>query len=321
MRLKHLLATPEFTRGSGLANRLFQWAQCKVFCYQTGARFVSPRWWRPVPGHLLRGTQAPGNPLTQMAYVGLFQRGSGELAWVRGLGARIVGRTLWAEQLSDAGRPSPHTLIIFNRNNCSFLPLNNFYERLTCDLLAIIRRKHLRRALLSPEPLIGLHIRCGDFLPPPKEGAASEWVGWLQQTPVEWFAETLQAMREAAGAVVPALVASDGTPQQLEPLLRLPQVMVLAPTNPLVDLLILARCRLLLGTGSSTFSAWAAFLGQQTAVTAPGKPMTNWGLEAQRGQMVGLFNPRQPDPSVLQAMVRALEIPSVFATNDWMRRQ
>jgi len=69
----------------------------------------------------------------------------------------------------------------------------------------------------------------------------------------------------------------------------------------------LARCRLLLGTGSSTFSAWAAFLGQQTAMTAPGKPMTNWGLEPQRGQLIGVFNPRKPDDSVIEAMLGSLQ--------------
>jgi hypothetical protein len=161
-----------------------------------------------------------------------------------------------------------------------------------------------------PEPLIGMHLRFGDFRPPPAEAAASQWVGWLQQTPVEWFAETLSAVREAAGRSIPAVIATDGNREQLAPVLQLPHIHVLPPTNALVDLLMLSRCRLLLGTGSSTFSAWAAFLGQQTAVTAAGKPLMNWGLEPLRGQLIEVFNPQQPDKSVIQAMVASLKTPS-----------
>ncbi|WP_143593728.1 hypothetical protein [Synechococcus sp. 1G10] len=211
------------------------------------------------------------------------------------------------EEMDILGATQKGSLILFNRLSCSFQPLNAFHNQLRADLLSITRRRSLQTVWSYPEPIIGMHLRFGDFKPPPREGAGAKWVGWLQQTPIEWFVETLQVLRREATEKIPVVISSDGNTKQLAPLLELGNVRVLPPTNALVDLLTLGRCRLLLGTGSSTFSAWASFLGQQTAVTAPGKSLANWGLQPQRNQLIDIFNPREPDGRMIDAMLNALD--------------
>jgi len=301
------LATPYFMR-TGLGNRLFQWAHCRVYCDRQDVPMVAPRWWRPALGHLVRGTVGPERFFSQIALVGLFQRGSADLPWFAGLWPRMKGQIIRESMALPVVSAAPGSLLLFDSLQCSFHSLNAYQPSLTSALLDITRPAIRRRLRALQEPMIGINVRCGkDFRSPPEEGAGSEWVGWLQQTPISWFRETLLTVRGRAGYAVPALVISDGDRCQLEELLALPAVSLLRPTNALLDLWMLARCRLLLGTGSSTFSAWAAFLGQQTAMTAPGKPMTNWGLEPQRGQLIGVFNPRKPDDSVIEAMLGSLQ--------------
>ncbi|MEI6358698.1 MAG: hypothetical protein WCO50_00040 [Synechococcus sp. ELA619] len=303
---------------------------------------VAPRWWRPALGHLLRGTVSPERFAGQIALAGLFQAGPGDLPWHWRLGPQLAGRIIheqdfmpgqdcmatagctesWLAPLQDPG-PVPanghrqergRSLLLLDRPHYSFAGLNGHAPLLRRDLGAITRPRQLQRAQSVPWAPIGINIRCGrDFRPPPAAGAGAEWIGWLQQTPLAWFMETLQAVRDFAGEPVPALVVSDGSEQQLRPLLDLPAVRLVRPTTAIIDLIVLSRTRLLLGSGSSSFSAWAAFLGQQTAITGPGHPFSRWDLEPRAGQTLASFQPRQPDPQVLGAMVAALGRPASVA--------
>jgi hypothetical protein len=230
----------------------------------------------------------------------------------------------WGAPLRDLGPVAANgylqqghgrSLLLLDRPHYSFAGLNGHAPLLRRDLWAITRPRQLQRARSVPLAPIGINIRCGrDFRPPPAAGAGAEWIGWLQQTPLAWFMETLQAVRDLAGEPVPALVVSDGSEQQLRPLLDLPAVRLVRPTTAIIDLMVLSRTRLLLGSGSSSFSAWAAFLGQQTAITAPGHPFSRWDLEPRAGQTLASFQPRQPDPQVLGAMVAALGRPASVAS-------
>ena len=323
-----------FPRGTGLGNRLFHWARVRVFCREHGLPMVAPRWWRPALGHLLRGTVSPERFAGQIALAGLFQAGPGDLPWHWRWGPQLAGRILSQQDFLAAragadpmAEPQPNpgpgpgprqgrgrSLLLIDPPPYSFAGLNGHGPLLRRDLLAITRPRQLQRARSVPLAPIGINIRCGrDFRPPPAAGAGAEWVGWLQQTPLAWFIETLQAVRDLAGEPVPALVVSDGSEHQLAPLLHLPAVRLVRPTTAIIDLIVLGRTRLLLGSGSSSFSAWAAFLGQQTAITAPGHPFSRWDLEPLEGQTLASFQPRQPDPQVLEAMVAALDRPASFA--------
>ena len=333
-----IACTAHFPRGTGLGNRLFYWARARLFCREHGLPMVAPRWWRPALGHLLRGTVSPERFAGQIALAGLFQAGPEDLPWHWRLGPLLAGRIIHEQDFSAApgfhdplvdllqdpvhrhaidnghGHRRGRSLVLINRPIYSFDGLNAHGALLRRDLCAITKPRQLQRARAVPLAPVGINIRCGrDFRPPPAAGAATEWVGWLQQTPLDWFVETLLAVRACAGDPVPALVVSDGSEQQLGPLLALPAVHLVRPTTAIVDLLVLGRTRLLLGSGSSSFSAWAAFLGQQTAITAPGHPFSRWDLEPLAGQTLAAFQPRQPDPQVLRAMVAALHQPATFA--------
>jgi hypothetical protein len=305
-------AVPVFARGTGLGNRLFQWARCRSWSYEHGATLISPRWLRLGLGPLLRRTvrldQLPG----RIALMGQFVAHPDDLSWAQALPLRFCchsshercdPRWLDPQQMRNA----PGGLLrLFDGRDDSFTRLNRHQRRLRADFEQIIAPRHRQRVDRLAIAPIGLNIRLGnDFAPPPTTGGYG-WVGWLQQTPLSWFVETLLLIRERAGWPVPAVVVSDGTATQLEPLLALPAVTWLARSNTVVDLLCLSRTRLLLGSGSSSFSAWAAFLGQQAAFTAPGHPFTRLDLQPLQGQAIGGFDPTSPDPQALAQMVNSV---------------
>ena len=259
-----IACTAHFPRGTGLGNRLFYWARARVFCREHGLPMVAPRWWRPALGHLLRGTVSPERFAGQIALAGLFQAGPGDLPWHWRLGPQLAGRIIheqdfehgqdfmaaagwadsWGAPQQDPG-PVPdddhrqghgRALLLLDRPHYSFAGLNGHAPLLRQDLWAITRPRQLQRVRSVPLAPIGINIRCGrDFRPPPAAGAGAEWIGWLQQTPLAWFMETLQAVRDLAGEPVPALVVSDGSEQQLRPLLDLPAVRLVRPTTAIID--------------------------------------------------------------------------------------
>ncbi len=310
-----LYAKPVFARGTGLGNRLFQWARCRCWCYEHGARMLAPSWRRLGLGPLLRQTVPLDQFLGRIALWGQFVQHPDDLHPGWELGLRL--RCRLSQEHND---PRWHLdsgermLRLFNGRDDSFTRLNAHQGRLKLDLWRSVARRHRRRVDAVAVPPIGINIRLGkDFSAPPllHSGAGDEgaygWIGWLQQTPVSWFVETLQLIRQQAGWPVPAVVVSDGSAVQLEALLALPAVHWLAPSNAVVDLWTLSRTQLLLGSGSSTFSAWAAFLGQQPAFTAPGHPLSQLSLQPQRGQCIAAFDPRDPNPDLLTAMLAAVD--------------
>lgn len=310
--MNKLFVQPVFTRGTGLGNRLFQWARARVYHYNHDSRFVAPIWLRFSYGHLLRGTVPIDQYLGRIALAGLFRADPHNLPpiirpWLH-LRCRVIRES--SGQVPSPELDQGHQLFCIDGRDDSFTTLNPHHDRLRADLLQIVAPRHLQRVKDISVPMIGINIRLGkDFAPPPVLSSADErydWTGWLQQTPLCWYIETLQLIRNCCGWTVPAVVVSDGSAAQLRALLELPNVVHLSPSNAIVDLLVLSHTRLLLGSGSSTFSAWAAFLGQQPAFTAPGHPFTRLDLQPLKRQTIGAFDPRQPDSSHLRAMVEAV---------------
>ena len=115
-------------------------------------------------------------------------------------------------------------------------------------------------ARLDPARLtIGMHVRCGDFRPP--VGAQDYRGVWNTALPMEWYVNVARNLHRMFGARAQFLVVSDGSTEQLEPLLTAVPCVTTAdiPDSDCSDLLALADADLLVCSISS-YSQWAAFL-------------------------------------------------------------
>lgn len=161
-------------------------------------------------------------------------------------------------------------------------------------------------------PYIGIHARLGDGFKPAEPGSDGFIrTGWLQQTPIQWFKESLHLVRETTGLKIPAYAFSDGSPEQLQPLMEEDKTFLFQSGNPVVDLLALSRSWLILGSGSSSFSAFGTFLGSSHAFTAPGHPFTKRGMISDSVQITESLNPRD---SRSKDLVMRLPLPESFGS-------
>ena len=102
-------------------------------------------------------------------------------------------------------------------------------------------------------------------------------------------------IRQAVGYPSAAYIVSDGTRAQLAELLSLENVHLVRPGSAISDLLVMSKSRVLLASGSSSFAAWGAFLGQMPTASHPGQAMIpEWRLTAERGQFLAEFDPKNP---------------------------
>jgi hypothetical protein len=248
---------------AGLGNMLVPWAMAELFRRDHGAAMLAPQWAKPRLGPLLRRER------DARFYVGLFQ----SRGYIRGLRRwRVLARAQRIESQDFLPSPAPagrDRLVVFRFPSSGLGGLGPHREFLAGRLHDILSDAVKQRLAAQPGSIpIAAHIRRGDRPPLPFGQPFGD--DWLPGMPTEWFVGAIKHLRALAGRSVPVTVFTDADPATIRPVLDLPDVS-LAPPNPsIVDILLLSRARVLISTGSSTFSGWASFLGGMPTLYYPG---------------------------------------------------
>jgi hypothetical protein len=95
--------------------------------------------------------------------------------------------------------------------------------------------------------VIGVHMRRGD-------------VKYHARVPTTYFIELIDSIRSEAGVCLPATLFTDGTASEISPLLEIGNIRVAPRESDLIDLLLLARSKIIVPCPGSTFSYWSGFL-------------------------------------------------------------
>jgi hypothetical protein len=106
-------------------------------------------------------------------------------------------------------------------------------------------------------PVVGIHVRRGDF----------RQTGWM--TPIEYFCGRLRDIRAVAGKTLPATVFSDGSDEELAPLLAMGEVRRAAPQSELLDMIQLSMSKVIVISRGSTFGMLAGFLSDAVLIKDP----------------------------------------------------
>jgi len=305
MNSSNTYVLPVFPTGTGLGNRLFHWCDAKIYSYLTKSNFIAPLWCRPSLGKYIRGLRKGRIERTSLLeYRGAFRRLPQDFSYLNGIRRTLLSERicLSRSKLSSICHSPRSRLILFDKSSYHFNDYHAYRQRLKDDLISSIKPELVNSSLKSDHSYIGIHIRMGDGFKPPEPGANGfVRTGWLQQTPISWFQETLQLVRDVTGVNYKAYVISDGSNEQLKSLLAEDNVYRFESRNPVTDLLSLSNASVILGSGSSSFSAFAAFLGSAHSITAPGHPFSNRGLHSSNCQIITSLNPRE-DNAKLQLM-------------------
>jgi len=233
----------------------------------------------------------------QILLMGLFRARPGE---VSGLRRHLVD--LRAERLDEpedfriaasTGADRSLRLVAFGGTSDMFARLSGLHDVLAAELRAMTHPRWLRFVEGLGSFPIGINVRLGNDFKSAANPAEFFSRGALK-TPLDWYVRSLNLIRRLVGKNVRALVVSDGSERELNPLLSLENVRFLRPGCAISDLLALSRCRVLLAAGGSSFSAWASFLGQMPTISVPGQSIAWFKLHNTRGAYLGDFDPDQP---------------------------
>jgi hypothetical protein len=251
----HLYGFPDMGR-TGLAHSLLAWGRCAVWCRDTGATMMAPRWLRLRVGPYLRRERDKRN------YFLTFR--PGPLLWEpqRSL-IRLRAQTLYAElDLPDPGfAPSRPTVVIFR--NAQALSERKMFHYIVKDgaylrdrLVSITRPQFVPAPATAP--FIAVHVRLGDFS---KVSEAAIRSGATNaRLSVDWYGHALDQLRASLGRDFPAVVFSDGSDEELAPLLSRPGVQRSPKSPAITDLLAISQATAMVASGSG-FSHWGSFLG------------------------------------------------------------
>jgi hypothetical protein len=247
--------------GDGLGNLMFNWARALASSERHGWRMIWPTWQSFKPKNWRV------NPHDHRTYSDLFRPNDRYVAGWRK--PWCLARYRWIpEQQALKRSVPPGSVVEFRGMKDKFAPFLHDHQLVYGELLKIARPQHLR-ALSEPDPApVGIHVRRGDFV---QQASYSDMLQVDNSLlPLHWYISALQAVRSMSGREVPAFVYSDGTSEELAPLLALPGVKRMDYGSGLGDMLGLARSKLLIASGS-TFSMWGSYLGQVPTVWHPQK--------------------------------------------------
>lgn len=293
-----------FAKGSGLGTRLFPWARCVLFSQLHDVPMLSADWVQPRLGPLLHGGVDLHAYHRQILLMGLFQNQPQDIAgvqkWRLLRGAGTVSEppdlAVFSINASERGETS-NVIVEFDGAKNMFQDICTWRELLKEKLRSITRQRWLSMVDAVGTIPIGINVRLGnDFRQAVTE--RDYYTKGAIRTPVAWFVDSLQLIRRVVGFPAQAVVVSDGSEDALCDLLALENVTFLRPGCAISDLLILCNTKVLIGSGGSSFSAWASFLGQMPTISHPGQSL-EWFKLGSAEHLVQAFDPGNPSDDFL----------------------
>jgi hypothetical protein len=253
-------------RGAGLGNELIPWARAFVAGAVLGVQTLPPafglnkrKYWRhfgtPKTDWLTHRLIAKALPCFEFTESDFCKYDSQSLANAVRLFAeehKLAERSAWV--LSTQGMWGGYRHVIEARE---FVRSTLYLSKFAAINLTKIK------ARLNPKLItVGMHVRLGDFQPVKD---LEEYRGNFNTSlPLQWYINIAKSIRQQLGDKVQFLVVSDGTAEQLAPLLNECNAITTLgiPDSDISDMLALAEADLLVCSVSS-YSAWAAFLSNK----------------------------------------------------------
>jgi hypothetical protein len=243
--------------GTGLGNLLLTWAEFVVGTGKYGLTPIAPTWPQFKFGPIARRES------DKRFYRDLFIESPGEVTGLKKLRLLSTLPRIGAAELINGSNARPlangrELLVEFDNAGALFSKILKDHALVRSELLRITRDRHKRGLAHDFRRSISVHVRLGDFR-----------VESLQ-TPIQWYAGAINAVRNALGTDLQVYVFSDGNDAELQPILNLPATMRLGFGSSIADIWALSAASILIAAGGSTFSKWGSYLGRMPVVYPPG---------------------------------------------------
>jgi len=258
--------------GAGFGNCLFPYFHALVHAEREGRRLIAPCW-RSLPlNPKLRGDAA------FRRYERMVRPHPDEIDGLAKAAALGSLRPFAQIQNVAPGQPlraSPRPLVVVRSSAFTFEGLAPHRALLRDRLLQIMRRPPAHAPRWGAARFAAVHVRLGDFDPP--DGVAIEAAVSNIRLPLDWYVRLVERLRHFHPEL-PVRVFSDGSDSELAPLLAIAGTERARSIDDVNELVEMAEAAVLIGS-NSTFSRWAAFLGNMATIwrarRLPGERVTD----------------------------------------------
>lgn len=238
--------------GDGLGNLLFPWARSVVAAKKYDATLIEPTWPQIKLGPILR--REPDLRL----YADLFHVSPEAIHGLKKILVLATEKKLPDISLTDITREVwekyGRGVFVFKGRKHYFNDILQEHEFVKRKLLAIAKDIHKTGLSYDFTNSVNIHIRRGDF----------KIEGWT--TSLDWFVWVMDELRKQLGSDIKFNIFSDGSSDELAPILMQKNTKRVFFGSALGDLLALSQSRVLVGSYNSTFSMWASYLGRMPTI-------------------------------------------------------
>ena len=271
---------------------------------------LAPHWVQPRIGPLLRGGIDLKAYHRQILLMGLFRDADNYISGAKRLFVESIMNRIDEPDIHEIMRGDQpmikNRIITFKGDNGRFQYLNGLSDYFLMELRRITAKKWINFVDNFGDVPIGINVRLGnDFIQ--AQSSSDFYSKEAVKTPVKWFVDSLNIIRECIGAPVKAIVVSDGDNAALESLLNLENVHFLRPGCAISDLLLLAKSKILIRSGGSSFSAWASYLGQMPTISVDGQSLKRFNLVNKHDNYIDGFDPVNPSQDFLSQAKASLQ--------------
>ena len=280
----------EFNRSMGLGNKLFSWARAYCTTKILDATQIEPRWFALRNAGFLRGGIDYKNLLGKTFLFNNFNSDPKAINRLHlEIQSRLSGGTPFQKYyLSDLEDLEKYYFIdrdwIIYRADKShyFSDLAEHRDAIKQKLKQLCKSSSHRRSF--EEPFIAINYRSGnDFKAHAEKDPQAK-------TDLNWFVYAVGCVRQQYGNL-PVHVISDGAPHHLLDLIKgVRGCQIQQFGTAIEDLQFLSKAKVLLASGNSSFSAWAAFLSGADTFSSKNTPLDRWRINASnRNQIIGII--------------------------------
>lgn len=231
---------------AGLGNMLLTWARAYVFSKLNHIELITSSWATIHAGAWLRMENK------KRFYAGYFRKVP-ILKKTNAYFKYLFFKKIYEPPVTQVKDPGYKCIYIFNKifTDYDFFKDLRPYKAIIRQGIVDMLRPGLKRVYHnSKPPVIGIHIRRGDF----KIGSTI--------TPESFFIDVIQSLRKEKQEVLPVTVFTDAAKSELKELLKLDSIFFPPAQPDILDILLLAKSEIIVLSIGSTFSYWAAFLSE-----------------------------------------------------------
>jgi hypothetical protein len=236
---------------AGLANMLLAYCEGALYAKKHNLPLTVSRWFRFRLGPFIRFEKS------KRIYINNFN--APKLSDFIKRGSMTKGKTE-VNPVDFAQIPQEDCVYIFDKTPEYYdftANLRNDREIVKDLVKDLVRKKVWQRVDSYEQPVIGMHVRLGDF----KRANIS--------TDIAYFIKALRQIRQQHGTDLPATIFSDGTEAELEEILAEGNVKIAKTAKDLDDLLLLSRSKYFVLSQDSSFGYFASLISKGDLICKP----------------------------------------------------